>query len=925
MSMLANSKMMLGAALVCLILSAPLSMLSTGAVEGAVEDNFETFPADNICANDDCTEAEEDWASSTGERSYYAWNLTNPGASEPVYEKVGPFDYDISYTREIIAFDETAGTLTYSESKVYTCAEDTATACDTEVTTTNIPFQPQVVGATGVAISGIMDLTKAGFAAGAINQEMTSFSAGKATAADLNSHFDAIVDGQDPEDWEDEKSQAAAAKADSYYAQFDGFFAANNMSGMNNMPGFEGAAITYTQAIQGAQAAAGGVTFTGPGFDDTIWSAFNNTAMPVSGEDVSLNGMLGVLMLSGHCQAFPTGDYASVSADAVNAPAFTTGTMQRAGIWGYIAMSSPTEFDFNATIARDYAMCFGIASVAFSGTHGGGDDDWFSSLGAVNASTRMMNQLGVSIDNAVAMNLLFGGQGTETPTGILATNEDGTAFGIATFIGMDAATAMSSYGLDMAQYGAIATWVGGWLTSQTALPMVLLGGSGDMTAEKFVNVTLGGEDPINGGYLTYSLNLGGAWGTPFMPASPQGTPVSVDAVTAGELLYGPLGITTTSGAGLFLYGEMYGQTPPIDFQTMATGAPMTWNETTIGLIYGIDANAAAALRVMLRDAVYDDFVPGFLMGLGSDGPYKTQTVNEWLFGWRDPVSAFVAGDITDATLGWTKLETNQTYYGSGGVSTGPATTYTICTGHNSDCDKGETLLEDGSNELSWHSTQMMMATFGLVGVETLDETTGGFLTGDGDKVDAGGYAITAVTCSGTSEVKGIPVDDCSASVDPTTRPITAKLIKSFTLVDAMVPALPVYFGTEINMQAEELSGLIIAGDSTSTFYLDTRGPYDRATAPQMTDLQPVFQIVQSSEIEDGDAEDMESSIVTNQNALSYWTNFDVPTDYVALLLYLGALSCLVLGVIALGNEEEDAKDYSAEATEEAPAEEAATE
>ena len=40
MSMLANSKMMLGAALVCLILSAPLSMLSTGAVEGAVDDNF---------------------------------------------------------------------------------------------------------------------------------------------------------------------------------------------------------------------------------------------------------------------------------------------------------------------------------------------------------------------------------------------------------------------------------------------------------------------------------------------------------------------------------------------------------------------------------------------------------------------------------------------------------------------------------------------------------------------------------------------------------------------------------------------------------------------------------------------------------------------------------------------------------------------
>ena len=628
--------------------------------------------------------------------------------------------------------------------------------------------------------------------------------------------------------------------------------------------------------------------------------------MMPTGEDVSLTGMIGVMVLAGHCNAFPTATYDEVMADAVNGFA-NVGTMQRASIWGFLVDPTAPMPDINATIANDWALCFGVGGT-FANVHGGGDDGWFTDQTgtAVNASTRMMNYLGVDIDNAVAMNLLFGGQGDAVPTGLLATNavgeESATAFGVATFIGMDAATAMSTYGLDSAQYGAIATWVGGWLTSQSALPMVLLGGSGTITAEEFVNVTLGGEDPINGGYLTYSLNLGGAWGN--VGESMGAPPVSVNSTLAGNLLYGPLGITTSTGAGLFLYGELFGKTPPVNLATMALDEPTPWNESTISTIYGIDTNAAAALRVMLRDAVYTDFVPGFLIGLGSDGPYKTQTVNEWLFGWRDPVSAFVGGDITNMSLGWTKLETNQTYYGSGGVSTGPATTYTICTGHNSDCDKGETLLEDGSNELSWHSTQMMMATFGLVGVETLDETTGGFLTGDGDKVDAGGYAITAVTCSGTSEVKNIPVDDCSASVNATERPITAKLIKSFTLVDAMVPALPVYFGTEINMQAEQLSGLIIAGDSTSTFYLDMRGPYDRADAPQMSDLQPVFQIVQSSEIADDDAEDMESSIVTNQNGLSYWTNFDVPTDYIALLLYLGAVVCLVLAVMAMNKEQE---------------------
>ena len=902
--MLGNSKVMLGAALVCLILSAPLSMLSTGAVEGAVEDNFETFPTDNACADDDCTEADPDWATSTGERSYYAWNLTNPGAEEPVYEQVGPFDYDITYTREIIDFNKTAGTLTYSESKVYTCAEDTRTPCDSEVTTTNIPFQPQVVGATGLAISGIMDLTKAGFAAAAINNEITSFSAGKATADGLATQYGGIQAGAMTGGNAVDAATASTMIGVGYYDAFDAYFAAMNMSGMNNMQGM-GETITYTQAIQGQQAQTGSVTFTGNASITDMSYAFDSAVMP-TGEDVSLTGMIGVMVLAGHCDAFPTATYDEVMADAANGFA-NVGTMQRASIWNYVVDPTAPVPDINATIANDWALCYGVAGT-FGNVHGGGDSDWFvdESGNAVDASTRMMNYLGVDIDNAVAMNLLFGGQGDATPTGILATNavgdESATAFGVATFIGMDAATAMSTYNIDMTQYGAIAAWVGGWLGSQTALPLVLLGGTGTITAEEFVNITLGGEDPINGGYLRYSLNMGGAWGV--LGASAGAPPVSVAPEVAGNLLYGPLGITTRTGSGLFLYGELFGQTPPIDLATMQAGAPMPWNETTIGAIYGIDANAAAALRSLLRDAIYDEFVPDFLMGLGSDGPYKTQTVNEWLYGWRDPVSAFVAGDITDPTLGWTKLETNLTYYGSGGVSTGPATTYTICTGHNPDCDKGETLLEDGSNELPWHNTQMMMATFGLVGVETLDNTTGGFLTGDGDKVDAGGYAITAVVCSGTSEVKNIPVDDCTASVDPTTRPITAKLIKSFSLVDAMTPALPVYFGTEINMQAEQLSGLIIAGDSTSTFYLDMRGQYDRATAPTMDDLQPVFQIVQSSEIEDDDAEEMESSIVTNQNALTYWTNFDVPTDYIALLLVLGAVSCLILGVIALGKDEE---------------------
>ena len=443
----------------------------------------------------------------------------------------------------------------------------------------------------------------------------------------------------------------------------------------------------------------------------------------------------------------------------------------------------------------------------------------------------------------------------------------------------------------------------------SSLPMILLGGSGDMTASLFVNTSFGAEDPLNGGYLDNSINLGGAWGTALIPASEGAPSIDLAAAVSGNILYGPLGLTTATGATIFLFGELTGMTPPIDFTTMAPGAPMEWNAATIQALYGVDANAANALRTLMMSVIYGDFVPGFLVDtFGSSGQYMTMPLDNWLFGWRDPVSAFVAGDVTDPSLGWSKLETNETYFGSGGISTGPASIYVECTGHNSDCDKGEAISEDGSNQLSWRNDMMFAATFGLVSPVHLNETTGGFLTGSGDMVNAGGYGVTAVVCDGTGEVKGIPVDECTASIDPTTNPITAKLIKSFTLLDATTPALPVYFGTDISMMSEDISGLIISGSSTSTFYLDTRTGLDLATAPNMTDLQPVFEIQLSSEIEDDDAEDMESAIVQNQEYMGWWMNFDNGFDYVALLLYIGGVALIIMHFVMAGKDED--KDYS---------------
>ena len=99
-----------------------LSMVATGAVEGAVDDNFATFPLDEACEDTDCTTMKADWTTSTSEQDYYVWSMTNSAAVaadssvEPAYEKVGPFTYSITSTKTFISHDSTAGELKYSES-----------------------------------------------------------------------------------------------------------------------------------------------------------------------------------------------------------------------------------------------------------------------------------------------------------------------------------------------------------------------------------------------------------------------------------------------------------------------------------------------------------------------------------------------------------------------------------------------------------------------------------------------------------------------------------------------------------------------------------------------------------------------------------------------------------------------------------------
>ena len=889
MTTLSSPRNMLIAGIVLILLNvAALAPMATGAVEDVVDETFETYTKDSICADDACEVAEEDWASSTAQRDYYAWDVTNVAdvmatGATPVTEKVGPFTYDITTTRTINSYDAAAGEVTYNAVKTFECAEDSAFSCDTEVSQLNILFQAQVIGATGMAMDGIMDLTKVGFAVQMVLQDMNTTQAGTATVGDLcmaDMNGDQALDTQIPcHMWANGGQGALAASATGM-----GIKMMNNNETLN------------TTMDSGAAFSEG-----------SLDAAMTGTVHPADPNfNISLMTPLGSVAFMG--LGAPEMMISDVMADPSNSTVFA-----RANTYGYLAMADATTPDFYTTFVRDWVMYATVGQI-FQGYAGNSDANLTNND---DLAHRLHNLLGVDMTGVNAVGLMIAGHLTDAPTGVVATNADGTAFGMAEFLAMEAADVMMAYNMTATQYGAVAAWVAGWATSASSAQLGLLGGVGTMNAEQFVNQTFGGMSPVGDPYLERSLNLGGAWSTLYGNA-----PVDLTQEQSGNLLYGPIGLTTRTGATLFIYGELAGQTPPINLATMEAGAPMDWNADTIAAIYGIDTNAATALRALMMGPIYgttaDAFVPGYLMSSFGTTPYLTQSFNNWLIGWHDPVNAFLAtGNPMDMSVGWSSLESNATYYGSNDIANGDGTNYTVCTGEVAGCDKGETLLEDGSTQLSWRNDAMMAATYGLIMPESLVGTTGGFLTGDGDKVDVSGYVVADVVRTGDSTVKGIPVYDYQATQDAPGRSIQANLMETYSLLDATPGALPVYFSTEISMQAEQLSGLIIAGSSTNTFYLDNREHTNQASVPTMADLDPVFEIQSSSMIADEDAETMESSIVQNQDTLTYWTNFDSWVDWVTLLFWVGGISMVALGMIGAANTstEDEGKDFSASAEE----------
>lgn len=822
---------------------AVVAPLATNAVQGVVDD-------ETVLDEDDWTD--EDWLVSTASRTYSGWNLTNAAAlladpqTAPVWEEVGPFEYEITTTRTDVVHDEGGYTLSYNETSTYEWTGGGAP--DTMLTNLNILYEPQRIAVFPQYVEGVLATLGVGFAAGMLENDLNNTAPTLMTVDDLN-------------------AGRAFAGGDVNYTT--GAYLQWNAT--------MGAA--YVATLNGSSPTVD--TWPEPAFNSSISYAFENAVDPSGEANISLTSRWGPVFFAG--MGAPEMNISAILADPANST-----TMQRATLYGY-ADPSPM-----VTFSRDWAL-YAAVGTAFQ-SHGGGSD-W--TLDAGNYSTRLNTVSGSNLSAAATANLLFNGSNTTAPLGLLATNPDGTAFGLATFLQMEASAAMATYNLSLADYGAVATWAGAWASGAMGFPLILKGGSGLMNASEFALVAFGGTNPLDGGVVTPGLNLGGLW------ELGGGARVELNATQIDTVLNGPMGLAT-SGSLLALWGHTSGMTVPVNPATMAPtpgGTQLPWNASLISAIYGVDANAAAAISQWIG-VMFDVQVPAYMASTFGVERFATHELQQWLFGWHDPLLAFSAtGNPADLSVGWVSLETNETYFGSGGIETG-ATRYTINTGEDDLTKVGELVAIDGSNELYWHSTAVNMATLGLIDVETIDGATGGWVDGTDVDDDAtftlrlGQYAVIPAVPAGEGEVKDIETLSYTASLDPATRPIQAKLANTGTLMDAFPSAIPVYFGAEAELEAEEVTGRIISGNVVATFsiHLEGLGHTDPPTAAQ---LHPVFRTHDASSLDDDAAETITQDVHGNQAFMTYWTNFDSWIDGVTLLVYVGALVCIGLGVRGL--------------------------
>ncbi len=561
-----------------------------------------------------------------------------------------------------------------------------------------------------------------------------------------------------------------------------------------------------------------------------------------------------------------TCDIGSMLMVRLGAPDNGSNSLARASMFGY------TGADDAETFERDHAI-YNVINTRFA-NHGGGAH--LESASHESLNERLDEMTGVTInDEPTLQNLLFGVV-DGTNVGMLKCDSQKILCGSTNILQgalEDPFAVVDDYTLNPADrfgytdmVGIVQNWAGNWFTAVTKYEMILSGGEGWIHADEWFYEAFGSIDPINNEYITLGLNQQGAWGLVY------GDVVDLDAEVTATLFEGEHRITGDFAID-FMYGEIMGYSVPMDENFIPTpgGEVHVWDEALVAQIYNLDNNSANALRWLFSYTVFDQFLEPLLEQFLDVVPYKTQSINQWLFGWEDPLS------------GWVSLEKNATFFGCGDTdvdgpcSTDSASVYSVYTGAVGGHEPGQIIAEDGDIHLPWRTPARNESAYGLLDPVVQTGAVGSYY--DATKpamANLGGYAVQTSEITGTGSVHGIETQTHTFTLDPLENPIQAKLLAQENVLDIFPGALPVYFGGEVVMEMEPTVNAAIAGDLNSYFYLDTRGI--GAVNPTMEDLQPVFQISQSSSMTEAQSEDFKDLVITNTQPYSYWANLDTGAD-----------------------------------------------
>ena len=626
---------------------------------------------------------------------------------------------------------------------------------------------------------------------------------------------------------------------------------------------------------------------------------------------------------SGNCIAI-TCDIGPVLITGMGAPSEEV-TASRAALYGYSG-------DFAAHM--DWAV-YSMAASKFV-EHGGGAE--------VNNQTPQLKERfaevsGVTInDPATLENLLFNESvGLLTSFEISGIPLPGMVVGLLLPLqSADYFGAMTTYNVGLLTIadvaGYVEPWVGLGLTgSPTEFELILTGGQGTMASNDWWLTAFGDYDPLGGTYIPIGLNRDSFAGM-----------ASLTQEQSDFILNDPDIGLKSSFPGPFMFGELSGLSLP-DSQ----GVQHTWDDAYVAALYGISEESAHALRDWVANFYFDTVMPVLLNFVTGNTPYYSMPISNWLYGWDDAVSAYFG------FFSWNSLETNATYYGSDGISTGDWSVFKMSTkgdtigqrmaqGYiNSDgdgfCDfdydaNGDFIgydlpCEDGqvygmTEHLTWRAPHREEGASGLLTAHagnsdtSLMGTAGSLATpNDPFNFNVAGYAVATSEVGGETTYKGIDMVEHTVTVDPTTTQIQGKLVGSSTYVDVIPGALPVYLGADIDLKVEPVTTAIMYGKVKVTFHLDTRGPgfLNPDLSEDSTESMPVFEIHVFSEIDDEGAEDFTGAVSDNLGPMG-WTNFGgtagavlTVVHSVIALLYVASISLLGYGarsMLETDNDEE---------------------